>query len=199
MCGRGPVADKSALGYIEQMAASPAFQRWANALTLLRLLSMLPCAWAVVASNWAVAAALFVLAVVTDLADGPVARRADTPSALGGLFDHGTDALFVVVLLFALNSHAYIPWVLPGLVAIAFAQYVWDSRAHSAKPLRASWLGRCNGVAYFVLVGIPVIRNALSLQWPDDLLITILAWALVATTLASIVNRWLSYRHTQAP
>ena len=44
------------------------------------------------------------------------------------------------------------PLVLPGLVAAAFVQYTLDSRALAGQRLRASALGRWNGIAYFVLL-----------------------------------------------
>jgi phosphatidylglycerophosphate synthase len=162
---------------------------WANLLTLLRLVSIGPCAFAVVTGSWVWAGILFAVAVATDLLDGPVARQFNHASTLGGLLDHATDALFVTVLLGALAHQSYLPWVLPCLVAAAFLQYVSDSNALAGRKLRGSWLGRGNGIAYFVLVGIPLIRNALQLSWPADIWIDRLAWLLVATTVISIFER----------
>ena len=71
----------------------------------------------------------------------------------------------------------------------AFAQYALDSRALAGRPLRASALGRWNGIAYFVLLGIPVVRDGLAIGWPPDALVRVLGWALVATTCASILDR----------
>ena len=167
---------------------------WANLLTVLRLASIGPCAYAALTASWAWAAALFSLAVITDFLDGPVARRFNHESPLGGLLDHATDALFVVVLLGALAHLGYLPWLLPCLVAVAFAQYMLDSRALSGRKLRTSWLGRCNGIAYYVVAGVAVIRNALQLTWPDDVWIERLAWLLIITSIVSMFDRaraWL--------
>ena len=82
---------------------------WANLLTVVRLASIGPCAYAVVTGRWQWAGGLFVLAVATDLLDGMVARRFNHASALGGLLDHSTDALFVVVLLVALAYQNHVP------------------------------------------------------------------------------------------
>lgn len=167
---------------------------WANLLTVLRLASIGPCAYAVLTGSWPWAAGLFVVAVTTDLLDGPMARRFGHASTLGGLLDHTTDALFVVVVLGALAYQNYLPWLLPCLVATAFVQYLLDSQALAGRKLRTSWLGRCNGIAYFVLVGMPVIRNALELTWPADDWIEGSAWLLIVTTIISIFDRaqaWL--------
>ena len=171
---------------------------WANLLTLARLIATVPCAWAMVEGHWTWAASLFMFAVATDLADGPIARRYDAATPLGGLLDHGTDAVFVTVMLVVLSSQGYTPWLLPVLIAAAFTQYALDSNALRGRRLRASWLGRCNGVAYFVVAGAVVIRNALALQWPSDALIRLFAWALVGTTVMSMADRLLALKRGRA-
>jgi hypothetical protein len=75
------------------------------------------------------------------------------------------------------------------LVAAAFLQYVLDSRALAGRRLRASGLGRANGVAYFVLLGIPVVQGALGLAWPAAETVRALGWLLVASTLLSMGSR----------
>ena len=165
------------------------WRTWANALTALRLVAGPLCAAAILAGSHGAAATLFVLAVVTDLADGRVARRRGEASPLGGILDHASDATFVALGLAALAWHASIPWLLPVLVVFAFAQYVLDSRASPGSNLRMSWLGRCNGVAYFVLLGTPLIRDALQLPWPPTSLVRAVGWLLVASTLISMLDR----------
>ncbi len=166
----------------------------ANALTTLRLALAPLVVWAIGAEAHGAALAGFALAVATDLADGPVARRYGEASALGGFLDHGTDALFVASGLGALAYAGAVPAPLPPLLLAAFAQYALDSRALAGRPLRASALGRWNGVAYFVLLGIPVVRDGLALGWPPAALVRALGWALVATTCASMLDRLLALR-----
>lgn len=162
---------------------------WANALTLLRLIAIGPTAWAIVSGQWQLAALLFTLAALTDLADGPLARRYGHASPIGGLFDHGTDALFVSITLGALAAAGYINPYLSVLVALAFIQYMFDSKALAGAELRTSILGRNNGIAYFVMVGVPVIREALGLSWPPPGWIATLAWLLVLSTAVSMLDR----------
>jgi cardiolipin synthase len=164
----------------------------ANALTGVRLALAPALVWSIAADAHAAALACFWLAVGTDLADGRVARRFGESSALGGFLDHATDALFVASGLAALAALGVVPAPLAPLVLAAFAQYALDSRALAGRPLRASALGRWNGVAYFVLLGIPVTREGLALGWPADALVRALGWLLVATTLASMLDRLLA-------
>lgn len=170
---------------------------WANALTGTRALLAVPCAWLAVQQRWPAAALFLSLAILSDLLDGPLARRLGQSSALGGLMDHATDAGFVALLLAALAVSGYLPWLLPLLVVVSFLQYVADSRALEGRRLRASWLGRWNGIGYFVLAASTVYRNALGLQWPSEGLVEALAWLLIFSTVASMLDRFRVWRTSE--
>jgi len=175
----------------------PLWLQPANALTALRLCVAPVCAWSVLADRPRTAAALFVFAVASDLADGPLARRRGEASVFGGLFDHTVDAIFVTTLLVALAVRDVVTALLPALVVVAFVQYVLDSRALAGKRLRTTAIGRTNGIAYYVAAGIPLVRDALGLDWPNATLVAAFAWLLVTTTLASIVDRALALLATR--
>lgn len=163
-----------------------------NAITLLRLVSV-PFFFAAIAQgSWIAACALFWLAVVTDLLDGRIARARGESTPFGGLLDHASDAGFVVAGLAALAFAGRITPVLPILVAVAFVQYVLDSRSLAGEPLRASGLGRWNGVLYFVPLGIVATREAVGLAQPADAIVAGLGWALAASTALSIADRGLT-------
>jgi len=139
------------------------------------------------------ALAAWVVAVITDLLDGPIARRRGTVTALSGTFDHVSDFLFVTSGLFAGAVRGTFPWILPVLITAAFSQYVIDSYlVHRRTKLRGSKLGRYNGILYFaptlmdilIRLGLLFLRPALS----------ILVWLLVASTLISMGQRLMSRR-----
>lgn len=169
----------------------------ANLLSILRLLLATPLAVMIVAGGWtfgAIAATLFCVAIATDVADGRLARKRGTESALGRVLDHGADFVFVNSGLAAAAASGALTWLLPALVAIAFAQYVVDSYwLHRARELRMSALGRWNGILYFVPLGGAILCElglgfvAGPTRW--------VAWALVVSTLASIADRALAARH----
>jgi len=167
-------------------------RRWAtvaNGLTFSRLIMAPVCALAILEGETGLAMLLFWLAVATDLADGRVARRRGEASALGALLDHSTDALFVSLGLAAVACRGEVPALLPALIALAFVQYALDSRALSGRVLRSSAIGRWNGVLYFVLLGVPVVRDGLGLGWPAGSLVQGMGWVLVASTLVSMIDR----------
>lgn len=161
----------------------------ANLLTLSRAASVPFLALSIVHGADVVAFGLFFWAVATDFADGSLARSRGEASSFGGLFDHSTDALFCSVGLGALAWVGIVPVALPFLVAAAFLQYMLDSRSLAGQPLRASFLGRWNGIFYFVMVGIPVVRDALGLAWPGPGLVMGIGWALVVSTVLSMSDR----------
>lgn len=171
-------------------AGGPA--RWAtlaNLVTLTRVAAIPLLVAAILAEARLAACGLFVWAVVTDLVDGRLARNRGEASSLGGLLDHSADALFCSVGLGALAWVGVVPAPLPFLVAAAFLQYMLDSRSLAGRPLRASFLGRWNGIFYFVLVGIPVVRDALGIAWPGPGLVMAIGWGLVASTAVSMGDR----------
>jgi phosphatidylglycerophosphate synthase len=170
----------------------------AHCLTTLRLLLVLPTAIAFASpqafSAWT-SLVLMLIAIITDIADGKVARAQGTASAAGQLFDHTTDCLFVTSALTGAAYNGMLTPLLPPLVLIAFAQYViYSYWLHRRKQLRMSMIGRWNGILYFVpplllasaaLVptGFQEVLNQLA-YW--------FAWALLFSTLISIVDRTLA-------
>ena len=81
--------------------------------------------------------------------------------------------------------------LLPVLIPIAFGQYVVDSYVwHRQRQLRASVLGRWNGILYFV----PLVLIAASrLHFPGGAFLLwaagVLGYVLVASTVASVIDR----------
>jgi phosphatidylglycerophosphate synthase len=180
----------------------------ANALSILRGLCAVPYWLATLpggpfagpeASLYAAltSAALLAFAIASDLADGKIARARGTASGLGRALDHGADVLFVLAGLSGAAARGAIPTALPVLVALAFAQYTVDSLfVHGERQLRMSRLGRSNGILYFVpLVGDVLVRLGLSFL---ALPLLAVAWALVATTLLSMLDRALALRRGRA-
>ena len=171
------------------MARVPRWLTTADALTWLRLLATPFFVLAVCDGSPLLASSIFAIAAATDFADGRVARARGLSSTFGGFLDHAVDAAFVSAGAAALASVGALPWLLSPLIAVAFVQYALDSKLMRARGLRASSLGRWNGIAYYVIVAVPVVRDALGLGWPGAELVRALGWALVASTLLSISLR----------
>lgn len=165
------------------------WQTFANALTFSRLVVAPLCAAAILEERALLAFLLFSVAAATDFGDGRVARLRGEVSRLGGLFDHATDATFVSLGLLAVALRGDITLWLPVLIAAAFVQYALDSRVHARRPLRTSALGRANGIAYFVFLGIVLVRDALGFASLGAAPVAVVAWLLLASTLVSMLDR----------
>jgi CDP-diacylglycerol--glycerol-3-phosphate 3-phosphatidyltransferase len=163
----------------------------ANALTGVRLLLVAPFAFFMARGDVRSAVCALVvwaLALVTDFLDGPIARRGNTVTSLSGALDHASDFLFVTSGIFAGALRGAFPWILPALITVAFAQYFIDSYwIYRKTKLRASKLGRYNGMLYFVPPCLDALIR-LGLRFLEPLL-TVLIWMLVLSTLASIGQR----------
>ena len=175
-------------------ALSQVLLTWSNALTGLRLVAAPFFFCALMGGAWGLAGTLFWGAVVTDVVDGRLARARGETSAFGGLLDHATDATFVTAGLSALAMHGFVPWALPVFVVAAFLQYLLDSKALEGRVLRASALGRWNGIFYFVPPGMLVTREMLGLDWPEDSLVFAIGTLLVVSSIVSMFDRLLALR-----
>jgi len=149
-------------------------------------------AFCIVSESWLLAGLVFFTAVLTDLIDGPLARHRGEASRQGGLIDHGADAFFVIVILASLAAQGFFTPLLPLMVGLAFLQYIFGSGVQKQQPLKASRLGRYNGISYFVLAGIPVTQHALGLAWIPVWILSYGGWLLIASTIFSIFDRMRS-------
>ncbi len=168
----------------------------ANLLTAIRLLLVIPVAMAIADSllfaSWLLPALVFI-AMASDYFDGKVARALNTASSRGMLFDHGTDFIFVTIALFALSIIGLSSILLPLLIVVAFLQYVLDSYfLFKQKQLRMSFLGRWNGIFYFVPIVLVAASRLPAFEQAQNifnLVIVYSNYALTVSTLASIVDR----------
>ena len=160
-----------------------------NLLSLSRVVLAVAMYLAVVNSQWYLAVSILWIAVFTDILDGYLARAFHKATPLGGVFDHGSDAIFVTVTIAAHLHHGWAPALLVMMIPAAFLQYMLDSKALAGQPLRASSLGRYNGISYFVFAGFPVMQLALNVTLiPFDWFIWF-GWGLVMTTAVSMLDR----------
>ena len=171
----------------------------ANLLTAIRLSLVTPITWSFINPDFISAlalCALILIAIASDYFDGIVARATNTASPKGQLFDHGTDFVFVTCCLGALTHSEVIHPFLPILIIIAFFQYVLDSYfLFREKRLRMSFLGRWNGVLYFVPLVLVAISRLPFLAVLEPVLIlsvSFLGLGLTASTIASIIDRSLA-------
>ena len=178
-----------------QQTEDPNWIRYANLVTLCRVLLLPPTIYGIVRDIPLATLGGFTLIIASDFLDGALARRAARNNPLGTLLDHGADAFVVVALGVVFARLSYIPTLLPMIIAIAFAQYAFDAQKTSNKRPRPSGLGKANGIAYFVVSGLCIAVHHGNNWLPSALyelcrnLATVLAWVLICSTSVSIFQR----------
>jgi phosphatidylglycerophosphate synthase len=160
-------------------------------LSLSRIALAPAIACAILGDAGTISIGLFCLAVLTDVLDGRIARGRQQTSRLGTSLDHGADAIFVTAVCAVFAYLGLLPPFLPPLIAIAFIQYLLDSRVLDGANLRPSALGRWNGIAYFVIAGCAILAHHYAADPVAVSVVRALGWILVATTLLSIAERAL--------
>lgn len=146
--------------------------------------------WAAFTEHWFAAFVVTVYAVVSDLIDGPIARRLEQATSLGTRIDHTADFVFVFLGLVGLALHdgSVVPVVLPLVQLCAFLEYAYTG-AQTNTSLLPSHLGRYNGILYFVVVTTVTTQYAFQLYWIPTELIFGFCWLLVASTILSMAIR----------
>jgi phosphatidylglycerophosphate synthase len=150
-----------------------------HVLTALRLLSA-PLLWWLIgggALGWALA--LLVLAMISDYADGQIARRWGRPSTAGAYFDVVADFAVIVAVFAGLAAGGALPPWLPILIAAAFALFLATSRAG---PTIYDPVGRYVGALLFSAA-------ALALAVPLPAVMTAVLWVSTAALIATIAAR----------
>ena len=140
----------------------------ANRLTLSRIIAVpvvlavyyLPFAWARIA-----AAFLFVLASVTDLLDGKIARKRGEVTSFGKFTDPIADKLLVISMLMALcgsgKLHAMIAFAVIAREIIVSGVRLVAATSPKKLVIAASWLGKLKTNVQIVTVVLLLIDN-----WP---------------------------------
>jgi CDP-diacylglycerol---glycerol-3-phosphate 3-phosphatidyltransferase len=174
--------------------------RWAtlpNLLTLIRLLLVPVLAVLLLADDGADAAlrwwatAVFVIAAVTDLADGEIARRSGTVTTVGKIADPVADKALTGVALIGLSLLGDLPWwvtlvILAREIAVTALRFVVIR--HGVIP--ASRGGKAKTVAQVIAIALYLAPLG---DWADAVRIVAMGIALVLTVVTGIdyaVRAW---------
>jgi CDP-diacylglycerol---glycerol-3-phosphate 3-phosphatidyltransferase len=140
-----------------------------NQLTLLRILLIpvfvlvyyLPYGW-----NNLVACIIFVLAAITDVLDGYLARKLNQISSLGAFLDPVADKLMVAVALVLLvqqNPNIYLALaaaIIIGREITVSALREWMAEIGARSKVAVSILGKIKTIAQMVALGFLIFENS---------------------------------------
>ncbi|MYZ48493.1 CDP-alcohol phosphatidyltransferase family protein [Propylenella binzhouense] len=135
-----------------------------NFITLARLLAVPVVVWFVISGWFAAALILFVLAGVSDAADGFIAKRFGAASDLGAYLDPFADKTLLVSLFVSLGVDGYLPVWLTLLVvsrdfliigAVALSYMLANPVA-----IHPLWISKLNTAAQIILIALVLAREA---------------------------------------
>lgn len=156
-----------------------------NAITVLRMLLVLPIGGAILAREPRMALVLVALAGLTDGLDGFLARRFGWQSRLGGVLDAVADKWLLVSSFMLLAAEGLLPWWLAGLVGgrdlvIATGALAWRLLIGRIRP-EPSYLSKaCTLLQILYLLAVLAAASG----WPRPPLLP-LAWVVAALCIAS--------------
>ena len=175
----------------------------ANALTMSRLLLTVPIV-ALMHVNGPAAAwtalGLFLLAMLTDVFDGPLARRDPNRSPLGSYLDPVADKVLLMSLFICLAAGGVVPaWMVVVLVAREFVvSGVRSAGAMQGRLVGANWMGKTKTLLQTFAIGFALGGGAMAvsgaestgavflrLAWWTTLVVTV-----AATVFAAVFVRW---------
>lgn len=177
--------------------------RWLpNAISILRIVLVLPVVLYIIQGRYDVALGLFFLAAFSDGVDGYLAKRFNWHSHLGALLDPIADKMLVGGTFLALVYVALIPvWlavlvILRDIVIVGGATvYNFLIRPVEGVPTRISKLNTGLQLVFVVFV----LARA-GFDWPDRITITVIGAGVVVTVIISGIDYvWFWARRARAP
>ena len=167
-----------------------------NKLTLLRIILVPVFIVVLMTGHYYISAVIFVVASLTDMLDGKIARKYDLVTDFGKLMDPLADKLLVMSALICLVQLGDIPgWMAIVILGREFAiTGLRTVAASSGVVIAAGWTGKIKTVLQMIAVVLILLRN-----WPFVYLGVpmdqIVLWAAVVMTIVSGAEYIIKNRH----
>jgi cardiolipin synthase len=158
-----------------------------NVITFARLCVVPLAVWLVMDHHFAAAFFLFLAAGLSDAVDGWLARRKGGGNTVGALLDPVADKTLLVSMYVTLAAVAVLPDWLAVLVVfrdlVIVGGVVVLSVLGQSVTIRPLYVSKLNTALQIVLVAVSLLLAGFGLSAP--VVVTVLAWVVAATTLAS--------------
>jgi len=166
---------------------------WANILTLMRAIAIVPLVYALIAMAWKTALGICLCAAATDILDGWCARWLQEETVYGQCMDPIVDKVLVIgsyVVLASMPYRALLPhwfvWLIVGkeLVLVASGIYVWHCGMQEA--LKPSWLGKLGMLSH---IGFMTwLLMALAASWSIQTYVSYGSYIVAAVSMLALVQ-----------
>ena len=129
-----------------------------NLLTLVRIVLVAPIIWSLWSADYRLAFLMFVIAGVSDLLDGYLARRFGWQSDLGATLDPLADKLLVVALAALLTVQGHLPLWLALIIVVRDLVIMSGAALYrfrfGALEVAPTCVSKCNTAAQIVVMGM---------------------------------------------
>ena len=172
-----------------------------NALTIFRIILIIPFTVLLLGgqrgwfgSNLLVpdilADLIFIIASLTDMLDGKIARRFGLVSNFGKFMDPLADKLLVCTAMIALIEMKRIPsWVVIVIIAREFIISGFRLIAvENGKVIAASWWGKFKTTFQMIMVILMIIEPSLALMGMPVIIVDIIMYIALALTIISLID-----------
>ncbi|WP_438447468.1 CDP-alcohol phosphatidyltransferase family protein [Gorillibacterium sp. sgz5001074] len=126
-----------------------------NMLTILRFVLIPVYAWVFKSGNLTLAFAILVLAGVTDVLDGYIARTRGLVTELGSMLDPLADKLMLITVILSLLLSEMIPWAAAAAFFLRDAGMIMGSlyfHLRGKKTVPANTLGKLTTVLFYLAI-----------------------------------------------
>jgi cardiolipin synthase len=188
MVSSGHSSNRKAIEFVRSMGLP-------NLITLARLLAVPLVIWLILAGRMAPAFWIFVMAGISDAADGFFAKRYNCETEFGRYLDPVADKALLVSVYVALGHAGFLPiWLVILVVfrdALIVGGIIFLRLVNGLVRLQPLFISKLNTTMQIVLAAF--MLAILGLKVPDFGMIEILTYVVAATTVASgigYVMRW---------
>ncbi|MBQ7718854.1 MAG: CDP-diacylglycerol--glycerol-3-phosphate 3-phosphatidyltransferase [Clostridia bacterium] len=145
-----------------------------NILTLIRIALIPVTAYMFYLHNITAAVIVFMVACVTDILDGFIARRFNMVTDLGKVLDPLADKGMQMTVLFSMAALSYIPWaVVIVIICKELLQFAGGAQLYSSNVIiSANWYGKVSTVVTSVCVIVILLFH----DFLSPVFLTILQW-----------------------
>lgn len=173
-----------------------------NIISLGRLILVPVIVWLMVSGQMQLAFAAFVVAGLSDAADGYLAKRYKMETELGAYLDPLADKMLIVCIFVTLGIKGALPaWLVIGVVSrdvLIVGAILLSWLMDQPVKIRPMLVSKANTVAQIVLASVVLADEAFKLQFDD--LRFVLIWTTAVLTLASLLSYLKSWlRHMSEP
>jgi cardiolipin synthase len=159
-----------------------------NILTLARILLLPFFAVTIIYKEYKIALLVFILASVTDLLDGFIARIKKQVTYFGRILDPVADKFFLITSFVLMSAYGFIPKWLTIIViskdVIVLTGSIILYLVTSRLKIEPSFMGKITSASQFVLIGL--ILLSLNIGETSHMHISLFVWVAVVTVISGL-------------